>query len=223
MSRPPAAPVLHPPPIANGGGFSYDGNVNDQQGYEKVYGQDYVKHGQVKGTDFPGEPVASKRPVVRWVLGISVAVLIAALVGAYLWFRAWSPIEVTGDKIIVRDEAGGAIEIDTRPELPDTFPSDVPVHPDAELQTAAVLIESEDPEQEGSVYLWAVAAPLEDVGFWYLEQLERNGWEVPLKQAEATSVFIAATKGDRGFAMVLQGVSATRTEVSLTFSEQFAR
>jgi hypothetical protein len=197
--------------------------MNDDEGYEKIYGQDYAKHGQVKGTDFLGEPVASKRPIVRWVLGISITVLIAALAGAYLWYRAWSPVRFDEDRIIIRDQAGGAIEIDRSPELPDTFSADVPVHPDAVLQTSAVLIESADPEQEGSVYLWVVPAPLEDVGFWYIEQLERNGWDTPIKQADVTSVFITATKGERGFALVLQGVSSERTEVSLTFSEEFAQ
>jgi hypothetical protein len=197
--------------------------MNDQQGYEQVKGDDYAKHGQVKGTDWPDKPTPPKSSKLPWILGISVVVLIAALAGAYLWFRAWSPISYDGGKIVIRDEAGGAIEIDTKPELPSTFPADVPVHPDAKLQTSAVLIESENPEQEGSVYLWSVPAPLEEVGFWYLAALEDNNWDTPLKQAGETSVFITAIKDDRGFAMVLQGVSAERTEVSLTFSTEFAQ
>jgi len=195
--------------------------MNDERGYEKIYGQDYAKHGQMKGTDWPGEPVAPKRPIIKWILGISIVVLVGALVAAYLWYRAWSPINLEDDTIIIRDQAGGAIEIDTKPELPDTFPADVPVHPDAQLQTSAVLIESQNPEQEGSVYLWTIPAPLEEVGFWYIEQLALNNWETPLKQAAQTSVFITATKEDRGFALVLQGVNSTRTEVSLTFSQEF--
>jgi len=198
--------------VARNGRIPYHTDMDEPQGFE-----------QMKGTDVPTEPVASKRPMVQWVVGISVVVLIGLSVATYAWFRWWSPISVSGDKIIVRDSAGGALEINTKPELPAAFPDDVPVHPDANLETSAVLLESDDPEQEGSVYLWVVSAPLEDVAFWYLPALEQDGWDVPIKNGSNNTVFITATKGERGFILTLHGVSSTRTEVSLVFSEEFAQ
>ena len=200
--------------------------MEDKNGFEQVKGTDWPAnpnegYSQVKGTDWPAEPVASKKPIIKWVVGIGIGIFVAAVAVAYLWFQYWSPITFDDDKIIVRDRAGGAMEIDTKPELPAGFPSDVPIHPDATLRSTALLVESKDPEQEGSVYLWGVAGPLEDVGFWYTAALEQNGWETPVKNAAGNSVFLTAIKGDRGFLMTITDVSGDLTEVALSFSTEF--
>ncbi|HXV27043.1 MAG TPA: hypothetical protein VD862_03425, partial [Candidatus Paceibacterota bacterium] len=78
------------------------------------------------------------------------------------------------------------------------------------------------PEQEGSIYRWQAPGPLEDVAFWYEDELDLNGWDIALKQPAGNSGLVfTVVKGERGFLLQMQGVSSTRTDVSLFFAEEF--
>lgn len=180
------------------------------------------EYGQEKGTDYPTQPPSGPRFPWKKVVWFSVgAIVILGGVSAYLFYKS-GPFRISGDKIIIRDSSGGAIEISTKGDLPDSFPSDIPIYPDATLAPSFVLIESDDPEQEGSFYSWQAPAPLEDVGFWYFEQLELNGWDASRRQQTSVSTLqVTVLKGERGFILELKGVSSTRTDVSLIFAEEF--
>lgn len=180
--------------------------VDQQQGYE-----------QVRGTDF-GPP--GKGRWKWWVAG-GVVVIGAALAGTAYWFQNYGPFSIKGGKIIVRDTKGGALEIDTAPKLPDGFPSDIPVYTEARLTSSAVLKESKDPQAQGSLYVWMAPAPLEDVAFWYIRELERRGWNIKNKTASGNSVLFTVIKDGRGFILTLTGISSERTDVSLVFDKEF--
>ena len=152
-------------------------------------------------------------------LAVAGVVVVAGIFG-YRFYQSL-PFRVDDGNIILRDSHGGTLEIDTTPELPASFPSDIPIYPGAVLQPTGEL-QGSDAEQRGSIYRWRVPAPLEDVGFWYADELERSGWDIPLRQpAGTTGVIYTVTKGERGFLIELRGVSSTRTDVSLIFAEQF--
>jgi hypothetical protein len=185
---------------------------SDQQGYQMEKGTDYPAAPDPSGPQFPWKKIV-------W-FSVGAIVIIGGVV-AYLFYKS-GPFRISGDKIIIRDKAGGAIEISTKGDLPESFPSDIPIFPDATLAPSFVLIESDDPEQEGSFYSWQAPAPLEDVGFWYLEQLELNGWDIALRQQTGVNtVQFTTLKNKRGFILELRGVSSTRTDVSLIFAEEF--
>lgn len=153
-------------------------------------------------------------------LAVAGVVVVAGIFG-YRFYQSL-PFRVKDDRIILRDSHGGSITIDTSAELPDTFPEDIPIFPDAVLQPSIVDLTSQrNPDQEGSLYMWQAPAPLEDVGFWYNDALAQNGWEVPLKTPTQTSVLYTVRKGDRGFVMEIKGVSSTRTDVSIILTEEF--
>lgn len=197
--------------------ISPDGTEQDSSGYRMEKGTDYPAN------PMPPEPPRAKSRFLRSkLLWVSVGgVVLLGGVFTYV-FLSRLPFRVQGDKIIIRDEAGGAIEISTKGDLPESFPSDIPIFPDATLAPSFVLIESDNPEQEGSFYSWQAPAPLEDVGFWYLEELQLNGWEIVMRQqTSATTVQFTTLKDERGFILELRGVSATRTDVSLIFAEEF--
>lgn len=153
-------------------------------------------------------------------LAVAGTVVVAGVFG-YRFYQSL-PFRIKDDTIILRDSHGGTLEIDTKPELPDSFPSDIPIFPDAELKQVAALGGGGNPEQTGGLYRWEAPAPLEDVGFWYIEQLELNGWEIVLKQQTSVSTGQwTVIKGERGFVMELKGVSSTRTDIALVFGSSF--
>lgn len=177
---------------------------------------------QERGTIFP----ATVRPgwmrrSLPWLAAGSVVVLVAGFFAARYFFKRDIPFRIENGNIILRDKSGGEVEIDATPELPAGFPSDIPIFTDARLQTLTTLTRSENPEAQGSLYIWAAPAPLEDVAFWYIAELGLRGWEIPTRTPAADSVVFLVRKDGRGFILTLKGVSSERTDVSLVFSQEF--
>lgn len=173
---------------------------------------------QEKGTMFPAGPRSGwVRRYLPWIAAGFGAVLVAGFFAARYYFQRSIPFRVRDGNIILKDSHGGEAEIDTTPELPDGFPSDVPIFPGATLHTLTTFTQGGSPEAQGSLYLWSAPAPLEDVAFWYLAELEAHGWELPTRTPTADSVIFVVRKESRGFVLTLKGVSSVRTEVSAAF------
>ncbi|HXV26891.1 MAG TPA: hypothetical protein VD862_02630, partial [Candidatus Paceibacterota bacterium] len=169
----------------NGGGFRHD-EVGGDAGAGPEQGPYSPFDPRVQA---PAESSAAKVSWIRskliWV-AVGGVVVFAGIFG-YAYIRRAVPFRVEGDRVIVRDSHGDAVEINTKPELPETFPADIPVYPESELQTSVELVENRDPEQEGSIYRWQAPGPLEDVAFWYEDELDLNGWDIALKQPAGNS------------------------------------
>lgn len=176
---------------------------------------------QERGTDYPASPRRGwARRHVPWLAAAGVGVV---AVGFVVWpfLKSRVPFTIRDGRIIIRDTKGGAIEVSREPRLPSGFPSDIPIYPQAKLLPSAVLIESRDPDAQGSLYRWEVPGPLEDIAFWYIRELELRGWSIPTKAAANDGVTMTVIKDGRGFVMTLIGRSSTRTDVSLVFSDEF--
>ncbi len=175
-----------------------------------------------KGPDYSAQPPSKPRFPWKKVVWFSVgAIVVLGGASAYLYYRSL-PFRISGDKIIVRDSSGGAIEISLNPKLPDSFPSDIPIFPESELEPSAVLIESDDPEAELSIYRWKAPAPLAEVAFWYVDELEARGWSIVGRQPSGiNAVLFTVVKDGRGFLLDFRGITSTRTDVTLNFAEEF--
>lgn len=221
---------------------------SSSEGYSATKGTDYPAkpdpsslegYSAIKSTDYPAQPngrveeypapespqgAPPSKPRFPWkkVVWFSVgAIVIVGGVAVYLLYRS-SPIRFSDGNIIVRDSIGGAIEIDVTPELPDSFPSDIPIFPDAKLEPSATLIESDDPDLELSIFRWNVSAPLAEVLTWYVEELEIRGWNIISRQQTGINTgLFTVIKENRGFFLDFEGVSSTRTNVTLNIGEEF--
>ena len=110
-----------------------------------------------------------------------------------------------------RAEAGGDAQI-TRGELPEGFPSDVPMFPDAQPKTSMMVGSS------GLVVLTSNAA-LSDVLTHFREQLPSQGWTVDSvsEAAGGTKATVKAHKDARSATVSLnQAKGGTGTEIGIS-------
>ena len=96
-------------------------------------------------------------------------------------------------------------------ELPDDFPSAIPIYPDAlPVQYARV--------GEGVQAGFTVQAPLDEVHDWYIEQLEDKGWNIEMNMSVADGSMVSA--GLEGQAMSLMlGSEGGETTIIITMGE----
>jgi len=84
-------------------------------------------------------------------------------------------IDEDGEKITIEGEEGEQVEIGSGTELPEDFPSDVPVYEDAELLASSTLTEGEAQNYYLSLQ---TTDSFEDVVAWYKDEMESAGWEL---------------------------------------------
>ena len=96
-------------------------------------------------------------------------------------------------------------------ELPDDFPSEIPIYPDARpIQYADVG----DGVQAG----FKVDAELGDVRDWYVEQLEDKGWDIEINMATADGGMISAALDDQSLSLML-GTDEGETMIIVTMGQ----
>jgi len=96
-------------------------------------------------------------------------------------------------------------------ELPEDFPSTIPIYPDAQAMQYATM---GDTVQAG----FQVDAPLNDVRDWYIEQLEDNDWEIQMNMAVADGSMISAELDGQSLSLIL-GEDDGETTIIVTLGE----
>ncbi|NEQ30488.1 MAG: hypothetical protein F6K04_05735 [Leptolyngbya sp. SIO4C5] len=81
-------------------------------------------------------------------------------------------------------------------ELPEDFPEDIPLYPDALITTVA------NAPQGSLVGLEVKATPAEVMTF-YEQELAADGWEISVTTKTAEGGFFGAQKGERGLALAI--------------------
>jgi len=105
----------------------------------------------------------------------------------------------------IRDQA----EIPTPGQLPSDFPSDVPIYPGAQAQSALSV-------PGGNLFVtFATSASVEDVAEYYEEQLGNQGWTIISTGDEKNRVL--GTKEERSVSIMMMAKGA-KTEVGLSIS-----
>jgi len=84
-------------------------------------------------------------------------------------------VEQDGEKVTIEGEDGEQIEIGSGAELPDDFPSDVPVYKGADVVSTSTL--SDGGAKNFYISLQTTDA-FEDVVEWYKSEMDSKGWEI---------------------------------------------
>jgi hypothetical protein len=95
----------------------------------------------------------------------------------------------------IEDAGGGNAEVEMGGELPDDWPSDVPVYADATMQYSA----SVDPStgQPGAMAVLMTDDRAEDVAGFYRDSLADEGWTITASMESGGTTVIGATKDTR--------------------------
>jgi hypothetical protein len=113
--------------------------------------------------------------------------------------------------VTIEGEDGTSITVDEEgTELPEGYPSDVPVY-DGTITTAW-----ETSDEKGTTYSIAITTEdsTADVVDWYKAELEDGGWKILSTFKDASSGMISAEKDDLTFYLAAGGDEGESTDIS---------
>ena len=120
-------------------------------------------------------------------------------------------VDNDGEKVTVSLEEG-EFSFEEGGSLPDNFPSDFPIYPDAEL--ASSWTASGD-DTDGISLIWETEDSVSGVGNYYESELEAAGWTLSFTSETEDSITYAFEKNDvSGFIGIT--VEESKTVISLT-------
>lgn len=173
--------------------------------------------------DIKEEPASSGSntalKVILIVLGVIVILSIAAFAaigwaGRTFFDRLSDSVEVSDDSIRIGDEENG-VEISGGEELPDDFPTAVPIYEPSELQSSSRFRQNEEVVWSA---VFSSASTTDIVGNYYESILTENGWEVANVFESDEMLNINATNQAAELNVQLMVTSGTeaQTEFSMT-------
>ena len=96
-------------------------------------------------------------------------------------------------------------------ELPDDFPSAIPVYPEARAVQYSEM-------GEGVQATFQVDATLAEVRDWYVEQLEDGGWEIQMNTIMQDGGMMSAEREEESLSLIL-GAEEEGTMIIITLSK----
>lgn len=122
-------------------------------------------------------------------------------------------LDAESGTVTLRGEEGEEMTFsadETGIELPDDFPSAIPVYPDARAVQYANM-------GEGVQAAFQVAAAANDVRDWYIEQLEDGGWEIQMNTITPDGGMMLAELEGQTLSVML-GAEEDETTIIVTLS-----
>ena len=105
-------------------------------------------------------------------------------------------VDEDGDSVTVQTDEGEATFSGSDASLPDDWPSDVPVYPDAEIETSTSMRIDETVQL---AVTWKTSDDVTTVYEWYRDELPAAGWEVTgdfsMEQDGQRTANISSSKG----------------------------
>jgi len=103
-------------------------------------------------------------------------------------------VEVDGDKVTVKGEDGTESTVSNETEIPQGFPSDVPLRDDGAVK-AAVTTQA---PSGGTSYMLNIRfkVPQSELIEWYKSELDEGGWKTTSTVTTGDGGMISAEKGD---------------------------
>lgn len=153
--------------------------------------------------------------VIALAVGVSGCGAIAEKAGEKIAGDAiGGKVDVEDDKVTVTGDDGSTI-ISGEQELPDGFPSDVPVYEDARITASLTGGSDSEPTYTITFLSNGETAKVYD---WYMAQIKAKGWKIGMTIPPDQGGFISAEKGSL---LLNAGISATtedgaKTSVVLT-------
>jgi len=133
------------------------------------------------------------------------------VVGSILSRLSGEIVEKDGDKVTVTLEEG-EFSFEEEGNLPDNFPSDFPIYPDAKLASSWTASGN---ETDGLSLIWETVDSISEVSNYYESELEDAGWTLSFTSETEDSTTFAFEKNDvSGFIGIT--VEESKTVISLT-------
>jgi len=121
-------------------------------------------------------------------------------------------IDKSGDEVTIKGEDGTEVTASSDGELPEGFPSDVPVY-EGKIVTSVKADKG-----------WSVALEASDdvntIFDWYKSELEKDGWKIVSEMKVTDGAAVVAEKGDQNLQVTIgaSGSDDGKTSVSLLVS-----
>jgi len=134
--------------------------------------------------------------------------------------------EETGGDADVDMQADGSMRVETAEgtvmtgpasELPENWPSDVPVYDDAQITFSGSA--SQGNGKMGTMVMLQTEDSVEDVVAYYKDEIVKQGWKIDATMQMGGSTVMAATKGSRVVSMQV-AASGEGTVITLGIGEQ---
>ena len=120
-------------------------------------------------------------------------------------------IEKDGEKVTITTEEGGFV-FEEEGELPDEFPSDFPIYPEAKL-ISSWLADGE--KTDGLSLIWETEDAFSKVSNYYENELEKANWTLSFtSETEDSTTFALEKNGSRGFIGIV--FEESKVVISLT-------
>ena len=120
-------------------------------------------------------------------------------------------VEKDGEKVTTTTEEG-EFAFEEGGNLPDSFPSDFPVYPDAKLASSWV---ADGDSTDGLSIIWETEDSVSKVSNYYENELEKAGWTLSFtSNTEDSTTFAFEKDGAKGFIGVT--VEESKVVISLT-------
>jgi hypothetical protein len=120
-------------------------------------------------------------------------------------------VEKDGDKVTVTLEEGG-FSFEEEGELPDNFPSDFPIYPDAKLASTWT---AKGEGTDGLSLIWEAEDSVNKVSNYYESELEGAGWTLSFtSETEDSTTFAFEKNSVSGFIGIT--LEESKTVISLT-------
>ncbi len=158
-----------------------------------------------KKTEEETKPKSNKLVLFLAILG--AIIIVAALIGRFVFQRAKQSIlgtflsKTTGETVEI-DEEGEKVTIKSGEtefsfeeggELPEDFPKDFPIYPEAEL-TSSWSASGE--ETEGISLIWETGDSVGKVSEYYKKELVDGGWKLSFSTETEDTVTVGFEKND---------------------------
>lgn len=158
--------------------------------------------------------------VILIVIGVIAVLSIAAFAaigwaGRTFFDRVSDSVELNEDFIRIGDDEKNGVEISGGEELPDDFPTTVPIYEPSELQSSSRFRQNEEVVWSAN---FSSDNPTDEVGDYYESILAEDGWEVANVFETDDMLNISATNAVAELnvqLMVTRGTEA-QTEFSMT-------
>ncbi|MGB6838980.1 MAG: hypothetical protein WBD86_00680 [Microgenomates group bacterium] len=120
-------------------------------------------------------------------------------------------VDKEGEKITVTSEEG-EFSFEEEGKLPDNFPADFPIYPNAKLESSWTATSD---ETEGLSLMWETNDSIDKVADYYKDELTSGGWKLSFTSEAEDSTTLAFEKDDTsGFIGIT--IEDSKTVISLT-------
>ena len=119
------------------------------------------------------------------------------------YFTKLSDKEIVKEKEVAIEDKGEEVTIEESEGLPENFPADFPIYPDAQIENAFT---SKGEEIEAQSVIWMVQDSFKKVSEFYSTNLEKRGWKIDSTFESEDSVTFSIAKGAvQGFVGIGKG------------------